>query len=145
MRARVLPGAVLVVVVAAMIWPAIRHVDSFPLSTYPMFADDAGRTTAVDTASGLRADGTRVTLSPQLVTGTTEVILAAATVSRAIQDGRADALSAEVAGRVAASGDAIPHVEIATQTFDAVDYFASSAGTDPTAVTVHATCTVPDR
>src|SRR5438874_6844926 len=98
--------AAIVVVALVVLSPALRASprDGFPLSNYPMFARDVGRQARVDTAVGLRADGSTATLSPRLVTGTDEVILAASTVTNAVAAGPEPtaALCAEIAGRVAA-------------------------------------------
>src|SRR3954447_25866624 len=129
MRAR---GLVVVTVAAALVVasPTLRPSprDGFPLSDYPMFASDAGRQAVVDTAKGLRGDGSTEVLSPQLVTGTGEVILAAATVSNAVAAGgdRSDRLCREIASRVAEAPGAITQVRIATETYDAVNWFAGA-------------------
>ena len=136
--------AVVVLVVAS---PALRSSprDGFPLSSYPMFATDVGRTAVVDTAKGLRADGSTVTLSPQLVTGTGEVILAASTVANAVAGGaeRTAGLCREIAGRVASSRPDVEQVRIATETLDAVGWYDGDR--TPRAVEVRATCPVPGR
>src|SRR5205823_10535501 len=107
--------------------PALRSSprDGFPLSNYPMFATDVGRTAVVDTAVGVRADGWTERLSPSLVTGTNEIILAASTVSNAVVDGPAATASLcdEIARRVSGSRPDVVQVRIATETFDAADYF----------------------
>jgi hypothetical protein len=134
------------VVVLVVLTPALRSSprDGFPLSNYPMFATDVGRTAIVDTARGLRTDGTTVTLSPRLVTGTDEVILAASTVSNAVAGGpdRTARLCDEIADRLTGTRD-IVGVRIATETLDAVDWFTEA--TTPSAVEVRATCPVPGR
>ena len=127
--------------------PALRSSprDGFPLSNYPMFASDAGRTATVDTAKGVRSDGTTVALTPQLVTGTGEVILAVSTVSNAVAAGpdRTNRLCAEIASRVAGADDDVDQIRIATETYDAVGWF--DGGTAPSSVVVRATCPVPAR
>jgi hypothetical protein len=144
MRGRVITVATAVValVVAS---PALRSSprDGFPLSDYPMFATDVGRSAVVDTAVGLRADGTSERLSPALVTGTNEIILAASTVANAVADGptAAAGLCNEIAGRVRASRPDVVQVRIATETYDAVDYFDGQ--TAPGNVEVRTTCPVP--
>ena len=146
MRGRVV-AVVTVLVVLVVLTPALRSSprDGFPLSNYPMFATDVGSTAVVDTAMGVRADGTTVTLSPQLVTGTDEVILAASTVSNAVAGGseRTTRLCDEIAGRVAGSRPDVVQVRIATETRDAVAYF--DGPTAPTELEVRATCPVPGR
>src|SRR2546421_6309713 len=97
----VLAAVVAIVVASPALRPSARDV--FPLSNYPMFASAVGRRAVVDTATGLSAGGTPVTLSPALVTGTNEVILAVSTVSNAVAAGaeRTAGLCNEIAGRVA--------------------------------------------
>jgi hypothetical protein len=145
MRARAI-AVTTAVVVLVVLSPALRSSprDGFPLSNYPMFATDVGRTAIVDTARGLRTDGTTVTLSPRLVTGTDEVILAVSTVSNAVAGGagRTARLCDEIAGRLAGTSG-IVGVRIATETLDAVDWF--DGATTPSAVEVRATCPVPGR
>jgi hypothetical protein len=144
MRARWLP-VVTALVALVVLSPALRSSprDGFPLSNYPMFASDIGRVTTLDTAKGVRADGTTVPLSPELVTGTGEVILAASTVSNAVAAGpdRTNGLCAEIASRVAGARDDIAQIRIATETYDAVNWFQGA--TTPSAVVVRATCPVP--
>jgi hypothetical protein len=146
MRGRAI-AAITAVVVLVVLSPALRSSprDGFPLSNYPMFATDVGRTAVVDTARGLRADGSTVTLSPRLVTGTDEVILAASTVTNAVAGGadRTARLCAEIAGRLGGSRPDVLQVRIATETLDAIDWF--DGVTTPEAVEVRATCPVPGR
>ena len=143
MRARVL-AITTIVVVLVVLSPALRSSprDGFPLSNYPMFATDVGRTAVVDTAKGVRADGSTVTLSPRLVTGTDEVILAASTVSNAVAGGpdRTARLCAEIAGRLGGSRPEVVQVRIATETVDAVAWF--DGDTTPQSVEVRAACPV---
>jgi len=137
--------AVIVAVALVVASPALRASprDGFPLSNYPMFATDVGREARIDTAVGLRADGSVERLTPGLVTGTDEVILAASTVTNAVAGGPAAAagLCTEIAGRVAASRSDVVQVRLATETYDAVDYFDGQR--TPASVDVHATCPVP--
>jgi hypothetical protein len=144
-RVRVIP-IVFVVVGLVVVSPALRASprDGYPLSTYPMFATDVGRAARIDTAVGQRADGSTVRLSPRLVTGTDEVILAASTVANAVAAGpdRAAGLCAEIASRLTGRDDVVG-VRLATETYDAVDYFEGDK--TPATVEVHATCPVPRR
>jgi hypothetical protein len=146
MRGRAI-AIITVVAVALVLSPALRSSprDGFPLSNYPMFATDVGSTAVVDTAVGLRVDGSQVTLSPVLVTGTDEVILAASTVSNAVAGGpdRTSRLCAEIAGRVAGHRPEVVQVRIATERLDAVAWFDGE--TTPDDVEVRATCPVPGR
>jgi hypothetical protein len=146
MRGRAI-AVITAVVLLVVLSPALRASprDGFPLSNYPMFATDVGRTAVVDTARGLRADGSTVRLSPRLVTGTDEVILAASTVTNAVAAGpdRTSRLCDEIAGRLVGSRPDVVQVRIATETLDAVDWF--DGHTTPTSVEVRATCPVPGR
>ena len=77
-----------------------ERYDSFPLSTYPMFAGDRDRVAPV--AAVVAVEGDEVSrLSSELIGGTDEPMLAAETVVHTIRDGHASALCAEVADRAA--------------------------------------------
>src|SRR5689334_23283328 len=95
-------------IVGAVALPIVRGPghDSYPLSTYPMFAVDRGRTSVLDTAVATDRDGRELTLRPELIGGTHEPVHAAATVNEAVVGGHADRLCSEVAGRVARNGPA---------------------------------------
>jgi hypothetical protein len=115
---------VVVFVVALVLSPAVRDHDSFPLSTYPMYAETRGRTVTVSTA--VRRDGLgRVhRLSLGAIAGTDDPLLAESAVANAIANGRADEMCAEIAARLAPGrhGDAI---EVVEERHDAV---AAAAG-----------------
>ena len=116
--------------------------DSFPLSTYPMFATDRGPVAAVNTVVAVGGDGATHTLSPELIGGSDEVILAAATVSRAIRGGTVDGLCAAVAARATRSDRAAEEgwhqLEVVTHEYDTVAYL--DGDTDPEHEVVHASC-----
>ena len=129
--------AVVLVVVA----PALRTdaPDGFPLSTYPMFAADRGRAVALATVVGIDRNGTAVRLDPGTIADTDEVMLASATVGRAVGAGSDARLCAEIADRL--EGGAVDTVEVRSETYDSVDYFAGD--TEPLAIEVHTRCEVP--
>lgn len=112
---------------AAVVAPALaaRPKDGYPLSTYPMFAENKSRETKQTQAVAIGPFGERV-LGPTHL-GTDEVMQAKATIDRATRAGK-QAL-AELCKRVAtrAAADAslagLARVEVRTVTFDAVDYF----------------------
>lgn len=108
--------------------------DTYPLSTYPMFATDRGAIHDIATAVRIDADGTVHRLSPHLIGGTDEVILAAVTVDRAIARGEADELCAEILARL----DDGSTVEVRRERVDVVAHVIDDA--EPQDVTVHATC-----
>ena len=131
---RAAPYLVALIVLA----PALRDPvnDSYPLSTYPMFADERPDVANLPTVVGVDSEGSVHRLSPQLISGSDEVILAAATVADAIDSGDADVLCAEVADRVAAA----TYVELIVRT-EVVDVVAHIAdGTDPLSINEHARC-----
>jgi hypothetical protein len=145
---------VLVLVATALVvaWPALRQppTDGFPLSTYPMFATDRGAVSVVATAVGRTDRGDVVRLSPELLAGTDEPMMAIATARREVDGGRPREWCAEVARRVAAdpgltdaapAGDRVVSVEVVVETHDAVAHFADDA--PPIDVDVRATCEVP--
>lgn len=128
-------------VVSAVFAPALvgRGYDSFPLSTYPMFAGDRDVVAPVSTVVAIDGDRS-IRLSPQLIGGTDEPMLAAETVVQAIRDGEAHALCAEVAHRLehtAVRG----RLEVVTEHYDTLQWFEDDR--TPTARTVYAECEVP--
>ena len=127
--ARFAAAGVSFALVVATLSPLARPVndDGFPLSTYPMFAIPAPPALTLDYALGVTADGSRRTLSPELV-GTGEVLQAGALVQRAVHGVRDErvALCRQIAARVAAddaSADVVA-IRIVTGTHDAVEYLA---------------------
>lgn len=142
------PRLITLAVVIVLAYPALGDPprDGFPLSTYPMFAVDRGPVTQITTAIGRDPDGDRVLLSPHLLAGTDEPIMAVRTARTAVGDGRADEWCREVAGRVVDGPTrvaAVDTVEIVTETHDGAATLTADA--PPISVTVHATCAVPDR
>lgn len=118
---RAVPLVVAVLAVLAVLAPMFRSpaVDSFPLSTYPMFARDRGDEAWLDTVVGRDDGGAIVRLSPELISGSDEPVLAAASVSRALTAGTAETLCHRVAARVADSGrDEVQVVEVVSERHD---------------------------
>lgn len=134
--------AVPVAVAALVLAPAFGDPgsDSYPLSSYPMFSTDRPARADLATVVGVNAAGEAVRLSPELIAGADEPILAAATVSGSIRTGQSDRLCAEVADRVRAAGLDVAEVSVRTEHVDVVAHVAE--GTDPLAVTIHARCPV---
>jgi hypothetical protein len=140
------PRIVTLVVVAAMVAPAVstRPSDGFPFSTYPMFAVDRGSRTTISTAVGLTAAGAEVRLSPRLLAGADEAILAVRT-ARAMVNRDPEGWCREVADRVAldrraTAPDPVVAVRVVTETHDGVATLTEDA--PPVGVLVHATCEV---
>lgn len=108
-------------------WPAWREppIDSYPLSTYPMFSYERGqplihRMVAVDRQRN------RQPLSPELVANT-ETLQAAAAIGRAVGAGpeAMRTLCREVASRVAENPDfrGARSLEIRAERYDPIGYF----------------------
>jgi hypothetical protein len=137
---RFLPFAVAIGAVLAVAAPAVLGRDGFPLSNYPMFADDRGRESEVATAVGVTLAGDRVRLSPELIGDSDEPVLASATAERAVAStAGAETLCTAIARR--AGGDAeLQAIEVVTERYDTVDYFAGDE--EPESVVVHARCRV---
>lgn len=132
---------------ACVLWPLGWKAgrDSFPLSSYPMFAH--GRTDSslnAVYAVAFDADGTRHWVPTRLV-GSREVLQARAVYERAARSGRAArALCKAIAGRIAAVRDAelanASEVRLLRGRHDSIDYFESGAlGKERTLLT----CKVP--
>ncbi len=126
-------------VVAVGAVPLVLDRDSFPLSTFPMFAADIDRTQSVDTAVAVAADGTTIRLTPEDIAGTTVVNQAASVVTTAIVGGRADELCTDIARRLA-GGPGPVAVEVVTERYDAVRWFDGDR--TPVDRVVHARCVV---
>jgi hypothetical protein len=147
-RARLLLALVGFALLGLTLAPLRRppRADGFPFSTYPMFATHRPRLQTVAHVVGIAPSGAEAALRPALL-GTDEVMQAVATVRRAVAAGPAGAerLCARVAAAVARSGApadaAVARVEVRSDTFDAVAYFAGDRR--PRDGRVHAACAVP--
>lgn len=112
-RRRLVTAAVLLALVA----PAMRDRDSFPLSTQPMYASTRAATVSFPTVAGYDAGGQRTPLSLRSIARTDDALIGQARVSGAIADGRASELCAEVAGR---APDHVVRLEVVTERHDVV-------------------------
>lgn len=126
---RTYAAAVSLALVAATLWPLLGNPrdDSFPLSTYPMFASRRPTMQTYRYALGETARGERRTLSPALI-GTGEVLQAIRVIDRAVAAGRVaqTKLCEAIAARVASDdelGD-LAAIRIVSGTHDAVEYLA---------------------
>jgi hypothetical protein len=88
-----------VIGIVVLISPALRNVDSFPLSTYPVYATARSRTATFVTAHGERADGSERRLSIEVIAGSDDPLIAASRVADAVAAGRADDVCAQIAAR----------------------------------------------
>jgi hypothetical protein len=133
--------AVLVVVLLSPLARSPRW-DSFPVSSYPMFArGDLGRVVGLCHALLVRTDGSRAPASPTLV-GTPEPMIAAAVIRGHVERRSAPELCAAIATR-ARDEPGVVAVEIATSSFDTRRYFSDDPGArTPLRREVHARCEV---
>ena len=133
---------VAVLTVGAVVAPLLRGPahDSFPLSTYPMFSNEKAGEAVIATVVGVEPDGTFRTLSPEIIAGTDEVILAAETVNRAVGTGpaRATGLCHDVAARLGDRAARLTEVAVVTARYDTVAYLRGDER--PLDVVVHARC-----
>ena len=125
----------MVVIVVGLV-PVILNRDSYPLSTYPMFSSNRTTREPIDTAVLVSDDGEQSMLSPRIIAGTDEPIIATVTVSNAIANGTVDQLCADIALRLGPG--AIGSIEIITVVYDALDWFDGRR--DPIERSVHASC-----
>ena len=107
-----------VVATSVLISPALRDHDSFPLSTYPIYASARPRAATFVTARGVSADGSARRLSIDVIARTDDPLIAASRVDDAVAAGRADELCAEIAAR--ASSDLVA-VVVVRERHDVVD------------------------
>ena len=91
--------AALVLGVVVLVSPALRDHDSFPLSTYPMYASVRSDVATFVTAHGGRSDGSIRRLSMEVIAQTDDPLIAASRLAAAVGDGRADALCTGIARR----------------------------------------------
>ncbi len=122
--------------------PAVGDLrsDSYPLSTYPMFSGNRPALADLVTVVGVNSDSSVVRLSPELIAGSDEPILASATVAQAIRSGTADVLCVEVAARVRTARPELVEVLVRTERSDVVARIAE--GAEPVAVFEHARCSI---
>jgi hypothetical protein len=119
--------------------------DSFPLSTYPMFAQPRGQPT-LDSVVALTTDGREERLPPPLI-GTKEVLQAKVLIQRSVEAGpeAMAQLCQDVAARTAASPafSEARAIAIVQRRYDPVDYFLK--GPTPLAEQRLVECALPAR
>lgn len=133
--------ALTLILLAALVSPAIRDADSFPLSTYPMYATARGDTTEFTLAIGRNDAGDRVTLSLELIGASDDPLIVAGELRAAIRAGRSEPRCDVIAARVGESDrDDVVEIEIASEVHRTVD---ATRG-EPSLVEreVHARCQV---
>jgi hypothetical protein len=86
--------------IGAVVAPVVRDRDSFPLSTYPMYADGGTRVDTLATAIAIDTGGAEHRLSLATIAATDDPLIAESYMSGAIAAGRADAVCAQIADRL---------------------------------------------
>ena len=130
---------------AAVASPALRSgaKDSYPLSTYPMFAAKRSNP-RLYIAEAVSVDGSRARLAPNYL-GTDEVMQAAVLVRRAVRasEQRTQQLCEDIAQRVRQSRElaSVRFIELTSAEYDPVAYFVSRA--EPEHPALHVRCPVP--
>lgn len=118
---------VTLVMLGAVLWPLTRHPawgDSFPLSTYPMFATRrAGAKLYLEYLVATAPDGARRHVPPRLIANA-EVMQAIVTVQQSVRRGEAMVLCKRVAPRVARDGRfaAMTELTVVSGSHAAYDY-----------------------
>lgn len=138
-----------VLVVAALVAPVVLDRDSYPLSTYPMYASARPAEVDLATADGVDASGGTHRLSLALIGESDDPLIVAGELREAIARGEADGRCAAIARRVAndgarsRSGDQLVAVEVAVERRDVIAHVRDE---DALVVrTVKARCPVPER
>ena len=137
--------ALSVALVAIVIWPVVRRPprDSFPHSTYPMFSENRAPVADIEVVVGRTLDGRDITLSPELIAGTEEVIVAGSLVRTSVRRGpdAASDLCHDVAQRIAGQGPPdVDEVVVRTDRHDAIAWFQGDRA--PLERTIHSSCQV---
>lgn len=131
-------------VVVAIVGPVLRSPpkDSFPLSTFPMFSTLIDPLVDVDYVVGVDAAGNDVTLDPETIAGTDEVIIAGSVVTQAVRagDGAVATLCLAAAERLAGRDGAVVALEVRTDRVDAIAWFDGNP--TPLLTRVHGRCDV---
>jgi hypothetical protein len=128
---------VTVTVLAAVISPAVRGHDSFPLTTYPMYDGTRGRIVTIATAVGVDRLGATRYLPLRTVADTDDPLIAESTVRSAIDSRRAEELCHDIAAR---AGSSIAAVEVVDERHDVVT--RATGGDSLLGRSVHARCPV---
>lgn len=113
-----------VAVLAALLAPVAIDRDSFPLSTYPMYASTRAGESTIVTAQGITGSGSRRTLTPTVIGNSDDPLIVVGELRAALRGGRGDDRCAEIAERVASRTEhrAIVVIEIVNERHDTVEH-----------------------
>lgn len=135
---RAVRSTAVVGVLAALVAPVVADRDSFPLSTYPMYARNRSTEVSFVTAQGVRNDDDLVPLSLGTIGDSDDPLVVAGELRAAIRRDEADERCREIAARV--DDDNIEHVEVVTERHDTV--VRLEGGESLIRRSVHAQCEV---
>jgi len=138
MRRR-LRGIAVVAVTAVMVAPVVIDRDSFPLSTYPMYARTRSAEVSFVTAQGVTEDGDTVRLSLGTIGSSDDPLVVAGELRAAVRGGDSASRCEAIAERIADPGR-IVGVEVVTERHDTV--VSLEGGDSLLDRTVHARCEV---
>ncbi len=116
-RANVLRRLATVILIAALISPALRNKDGLPLSTYPMYANTRSSVSSYVTALGVTDTGANRTLSTSTIAETMDWLIAQSFLNDAVARGEGAQVCQQIADRAPVDLSAI---EIATERHDTV-------------------------
>ncbi len=133
-------SAIVLAVVAA---PGLQELsyDSFPASSYPMFARGRAQVATIHHVVGITDDGRHRPIPPPLIAND-EVLQAAATIATEIRAGRAATFCRQVALRVADEPrwQEFTWLEVTSDRYDVLTYFTGE--TKPQSRDIHARCRI---
>ena len=111
-----------VAVLAVLLLPVIRDRDSFPLSTYPMYAFERPDVVAFATAVGVDGEGVRHRLDLDLIGESDDPLIVASLVRQAVREGggAAATLCTEIAARAVQRELNFATIEVVTERHDVV-------------------------
>jgi hypothetical protein len=128
------------VVLAVLLLPVIGDRDSFPLSTYPMYAFERPDVVAFPTAVGVDGEGVRHRLDLDLIGESDDPLIVASLVRQAVRTGgdAATTLCIEIAARAVHRQLGFATIEVVTERHDVV----ARATDEPSLVSSdrHASC-----
>ncbi len=127
----------MVVIPAVLMVPALSGHDSFPISSYPMYAFRRANTDRFQAVLGEDSAGVIRPLPMGLVADTNDTLIAESLIAQAIRNGSAMRLCERVAAHVGAEIDRVLVVEEIHDVVDRLRGFASLQQR-----IVHATCAV---
>ena len=130
-------AVVTAVAVGVLLSPLVTARDSFPLSTYPMYASARADTADLVAAVGITESGDITRLSLVVIGKSDDPLIVESRLRLATNSGNADALCRDIAQRVRAAN----RIEVVTERHRLAD-IATNPNSPAIDRTVHATCPV---